>query len=801
MFVIIGLCLCSFAFSQSLKKAYFENNPHLGGDVTITSSKLDVMDEEIYITFEIESPVEDVFYMDAWILIPGNLPEYKVAINGLLSEHSFKPQTDSWQSLALTDAKKSAAVVKLKKGKNSVSIIEKKPMAPMVEFIKLSLNPLNTGISDKNYKEFIENIKSNSLIDVKYGDSIKMDTRSGSFNPTGGFNPVTTRGTAGEIYDFLINMPVYYTTMFKYQWNNGQVVNITTASQSGNFEHVIEVFQDNSPISYSWSTLSTLSGNGNMNITISHSDWYVVRIRSFRQFTSGIVNVTVNGQLRSNCPVTSSGMALTNSSGSNLKYYFTCNVKNGGDTWLFLEDNSSAPGKIKVFNNDGGTKSDGYSWGTASLASSSNSIKAGLVSLDNSNLPSTECDLYLNLSETPSSVLLGFPTLAVDNSFVSGPASAGYNSIAWAAGQTTNKYLSTLSDVDAYYLGYGYTRTYASGSNSAIAVWAQSNGMITHASVRKNTTHPNPHGFEWESKCGQQERIMHWLYGLTGIVYGSVTHFYRPVSGTVNYSLEVDESDNISTRSQTVHQDIFTPSDWNKESYFTQSDLNQIAVLKDRIPANIISDFENKYLTWIKTWSRPEIAIHSNPRKYAESDEYENLLNYSVKYGKTFLPLIFEKINQGEVLVMNLLQDLTFHESKQLYDDIISYLYSKVEVGKPLPSDKSIWTDYSKKLLEKDYDNILKSIQDIPALEEEVIDVNTFATTNGQDILLTIYSDDVAKANVKIYSLFGKLEYEANYDVQKGEQTVAIDTSTLQKGIYVIQITVGGKKSSQKISI
>ena len=139
--------------------------------------------------------------------------------------------------------------------------------------------------------------------------------------------------------------------------------------------------------------------------------------------------------------------------------------------------------------------------------------------------------------------------------------------------------------------------------------------------------------------------------------------------------------------------------DMSNESRFTQSDLDMIAALKNQIPVNIIVDFEEKYIIWEKTWSRPEIAIHSNSRKYAESDEYESLLTYSLKYGNAFLPLIFEKLNQGEILVVNLLQDLTFPENKQLYDDIMSYLSSKVEVGKPLPSDLSIWIDYSKKLL------------------------------------------------------------------------------------------------------
>ena len=64
--------------------------------------------------------------MDAWMLAPltkDGYPEYKVEINGILSESSFKPQKDNWQSLALTDIKKSASTIKLRKEENIVSVI------------------------------------------------------------------------------------------------------------------------------------------------------------------------------------------------------------------------------------------------------------------------------------------------------------------------------------------------------------------------------------------------------------------------------------------------------------------------------------------------------------------------------------------------------------------------------------------------------------------------------------------------------------------------------------------------------
>lgn len=57
-------------------------------------------------------------------------------------------------------------------------------------------------------------------------------------------------------------------------------------------------------------------------------------------------------------------------------------------------------------------------------------------------------------------------------------------------------------------------------------------------------------------------------------------------------------------------------------------------------------------------------------------------------------------------------------------------------------------------------------------------------------------------SNVKVYSLFNKLEHEASYNVPKGGQIVTINASNLNKGsIYIIQITVGGRTISQKINL
>ena len=143
---------------------------------------------------------------------------------------------------------------------------------------------------------------------------------------------------------------------------------------------------------------------------------------------------------------------------------------------------------------------------------------------------------------------------------------------------------------------------------------------------------------------------------------------------------------------------------------YTELDMDKIATLKDHLPAIVKTDFNEKYLEWKDTWKRPEISIHSNMRKYAESEEYESLLTYCKIYGKAIWPLIFEKLENKTTVDINLLEDLVLSENRPLYDDIFSYLSN---IDKRLPYKFIIWIACANKLLEKEYDNILKSIQDI----------------------------------------------------------------------------------------
>ena len=798
MYFLLCVCFSSLALAQEKRTNFSEGERVLGGDVALKSSYEKVFGSEIQKVFEIECMEDGLYYLDAWILPPlteEGFPEYKVEINGVLSESSFKPQVSDWQSLALTDANKSAATVKLRKGVNRVSVIGKNVGVPLVDFIKLSLNSLNAGFSDKDYRDFKEKIRTNTLFDEKDMETHKVETRSNRIDE------VSLRGTAGEIYDYKINMPVYFTPYVPLCCYAGDNVVITT-TQSGNFNHVIEFFERDNGVNYSW--VSSSSGNGTLTVSIPFSSWYVLRVRSYNSSASGTVNITISGitymstQSLPNSPITCTAIPLTQNYAQlyGSVNYFTCKVKNSGNTLLFLADNSS-PGKIVAHNDDGGII-NGYDWGQASFINTSKQVSVGMVSATYSLLPSFESDVYLGLKSGSS--LFNPP---VSNCFISGNP-GNYQCFDWAVGLTSPLQVpyNSISDSllwDAFFSSYGYVRCYGADTvNAAIALWTL-NGQFSHASVRKHSMSSLPHGFEWESKLGGSVRLMHTKTGLS-YTFGNIKFHYKPM-GTFKSSLSVDDNnDEISTRSFSPQQSLINP-ELNKEYRLTQTDLNRIAMFIDLLPTQITVDFEKKYLTWVNTWSRPEIIIHSNPNKYAESDEYEDLVEFCLKYGKSIWPLIIDKFAHPEVSGIkdiNLLRDLTYKRGIDVdfWGDIQRPYF---EAYKWI-STYACFVDYCSKLLADEYENIFKSIREITDIENEETEPN-FVTVQNQEILLKLYSENGGKAYVKIYNLYGGLEYESSYTIPKGGQSFIIDASKFNKGIYVIKITIGDKTTSQRIFI
>ncbi len=124
--------------------------------------------------------------------------------------------------------------------------------------------------------------------------------------------------------------------------------------------------------------------------------------------------------------------------------------------------------------------------------------------------------------------------------------------------------------------------------------------------------------------------------------------------------------------------------------------------LIDKIPEKVKQEFNTKYVAWKETWDDPNLIIHSNPRMFTQSKQYEEFLSYSKEQGKAIWPLLFQKYEQGDELVKIPLIDLTYTEYGSLLDEIRQESAKErytAEGAYIAPSEKANMMKYIKKLL------------------------------------------------------------------------------------------------------
>lgn len=178
---------------------------------------------------------------------------------------------------------------------------------------------------------------------------------------------------------------------------------------------------------------------------------------------------------------------------------------------------------------------------------------------------------------------------------------------------------------------------------------------------------------------------MHTRDALDGKDYGKIAHYYKPTS-------------NVYSISQAI----------TKDTVNTLSLKNRIS-LKASLPSRKITEFEEAYSAWKKTWNNIAVAVYSNPRKYAESKEYAALLKVCTEMDKASWPLFIEKLADGDIFSINLIKDLTFTDNIKLMDEVKQNTLSKIGNG-PLPSMYSNYINYCIKLLDSNKREIQESI-------------------------------------------------------------------------------------------
>lgn len=407
----------------------------LGGECILKNTKLSVEDKIVSKTFEIEVPNEGSYYMYAWVM--GVNSEKGILNLDVYVDNQKNPigklnmSETGWQSAALVggNGKKD---ISLNAGMHTISLKCKAPYVPSVEFIRLAKDEKKAAISDLRYRSYIDSLKALTLPK----DYVQFITEEDSASFT--LMKVLPNPEGDYVHTLDINFKYTYYNLF-YFYAGAPVTFETKKADPYASDPVMELFNSSDPINKgSW--VDNNSGEGyqaKISCTIQYTGYYYLRVRAYRQGSSGTSDLYLYDNLyASDIAISGYGFRCDHSKTEELNY-FTCYLT--GDSRLWIEDKSSFPGCIRAYNDDYWGSGD-FNWGLASRLKKALSmpIRSALVSSYSSYNPTGKCDMYMNCGN--SDIMPWFENLKADDAIRSAPASGVYNCISWSGGITTDWY-------------------------------------------------------------------------------------------------------------------------------------------------------------------------------------------------------------------------------------------------------------------------------------------------------------------------------------------------------------------------
>jgi len=689
-----------------------------------------------------------------------------------------------WQNASLSNNQNPSVKQKifLSKGNHTITFSTSVPYVPSIEFIRISRRIENSIIQDSYYNSYIDSLNSISL-PANYA-TIKNDSANAI---------KITRVLPNPEGDYLHEIDITFTYtyyQFFYFYAGTPVTFETKKSNPCASDPVMHLFNYEDPINKgSW-------GNDDggecyqakIVCTIPYTGYYCLLVRSFWPYTSQTSDLYLYDNLyASNIPIAGTGFRCDHTLTEEINY-FTCFLT--GDSRLWIESYEPAlEGRILGFNDDYYGGGD-FNWGLNARVKKSYPQRMWncFVSTYSSYYPTGTCDLYMRCKNSniyyPN--MPYFPNLKADDAIMSAPASGIYNCISWSGGITSywewplssgSRYYvqgNPLASFDNYYgnnpvrysgsEGWTYTRTGATSSNNQIDLWSL-NGIYTHGSVNarwdnitiRTPANEHPHGYDWESKPGMLMRTFHPRYALSGSSYGNVDKYYKWINiPLLKSNLKFITSEESIRLGLSILDNV----------EFSEFELSRISLLSEELNIDELKEFDYKYETWRSTWNNDQVKIHSDPQKYAKSEEYFQFFNYCIVKDKKVLPLLLEKLNQGDLFVIVPLEDLTYTGNEKLMEEVHKenrenqYTKDGVFIIHTLLGN---WLKYGKKLLDnfEEYKGFFPRIGDQGLGQNMTIPKNEVVIQNypnpfnpSTQIRYGIPSD--SKISVKIYDIIGK---------------------------------------------
>lgn len=483
---------------------------------------------------------------------------------------------------------------------------------------------------------------------------------------------------------------------------------------------------------------------------------------------------------------------------------FTAKSTNDVEMFLINSDN-----EVIAHNNDYTGDSD-FDWGTEARVDllGGDSLKAVVLipyrpyveyedylyddefTLPDSN-PDGITDIYLGCKFFSMNYMsYYFPNLKSNDALISAGTAIDYNCHRWTAYPTTylfrQPYLTGnhTSTSIAYYLCnyHGFTEYGATEDNSDVDIWEHL-GYATHTSVRSygGGAGGNSYGYDWESKLGNNKRIMHPRYALVNNDvnnYGAYGHVVKYLIKDPNYIAPELVFENVK---------------------FTEDEHLQIASL-----AQMASQEEREYLSTMMGKIENSIfekCISNLGLLSIYDKDYKELANTCSK-SPTMQGLLLEILLEGKSLAGLLFIDATRADNEDIIEKVTNYETQKTTTQNGeeiIRMDISEAILYAKEILAKLNGTERKSMEEGVSYSNEGSTISI--SVNGKTAQVSFDLNKESDVSLSVENVTGRswMDVLDGKKLKKGIQrySVHVDTS----GIYAISLMINGRVYTKKFSV
>jgi hypothetical protein len=384
-----------------------------------------------------------------------------------------------------------------------------------------------------------------------------------------------------------------------------------------------------------------------------------------------------------------------------------------------------------------------------------------------------------------------FPDYEADDRIITDSISSDYNCLAWAIEDWTHWYWPTvfgnditpgqqpgLAEFDAFLGNYGFTREGATEANSVLDLYSPYSipTNFTHVAI-KSRAHQFAAGYGWESKCGSWERVMHLRYALEGTpspCYGSVIEHYK-------------------------RMDNYVPQEYLDEVFLlSEEDGAQIERNVFSLSSETRNKFEDSFSAMEKDFYDSGIG---NPNYVKGEPQFMNLCEFLENQPQAMC-LVYEKVRQGNILSVPLLEELLVDEHKH----VIALMGENIEKTRKTKDGKSIRHQILANA--NKFVSALLYIEKKGSLEgfswpEEVVtsdDANAWdISLNGNRLLIDFALDYTSNVKICLTNLDGAICPMELYSgrLEKGDYHKEFEING--KGLFALNLFINGQVFTRKI--